>query len=172
MKKNVVKVIVEVICLIVCFGIGSWIGTSIFDRNVEEKTYTDSGFTITMDDGFNKRDYVSATFYYESQNAGITGIKESFEDLATLDIDSNSSLEEYAELVSYVNNKNNEYQQLNDKIMYYTYDSTINDKNYSYMTAVTKGSNAFWIINLFCEEKNKNEYFPKFEKWLKTVEVE
>lgn len=174
--KNVVKVIIGIICFVVsftvCFHIGSWIGKTLFKDKVEEKTYTDSGLTITMEEGFNKRDYVSATFYYESQYAAMTGIKEYFEDLADFDIDGNSSLEEYAQLISYVNNKDNEYQNLNDKIMYYTYTDTISGKDFFYLTAVTKGSDAFWIINLFCEEKNKDTYLPKFEKWIATIEVE
>lgn len=172
MKENVVKVIVGVICFIVCFCIGSSIGANLFGNKIEEKTYSNSGFTITMEDGFYEKDYIGATFYYESQNAGISVVKETFEDLSSLEIDENVSLEEYAELVSYVNETDNEYQKLNDQILYYTYDNTASGKNYSYMTAVTKGNTAFWIINLFCEEDNKDTYFPKFEKWLATIEVE
>lgn len=168
MKENVIKVIAWVVGFIAVFIVA----VALMGNDAEEKTYSDSGFTITMEDGFNEKDYIGATFYYESQNAGISVVKETFEDLSSLEIDENTSLEEYAELISYVNEKDNEYKNLNDQIMYYTYDDTISGKDYSYMTAVTKGSNAFWIINLFCEEKNKDTYFPKFEKWLETVEVE
>lgn len=168
MKENIVKIIAGVVGFVVVFIVA----IALMENGTEEKTYSDSGFTITMEEGFYKKDYIGATFYYESQNAGISVIKEYFEDLSSLEINENTSLEEYAELVSYVNEKDNEYQKLNDQIMYYTYDDTISGKNYSYMTAVTKGSTAFWIINLFCEEDNKDTYFPKFEQWLKTVEVE
>lgn len=171
MKENIVKVIVFVVVFIASFILGKALMGG-FDSEVAEKTYSNSGFTITMEDGFYEKDLITATFYYESQNAGVAVIKEYFEDLSSLEIGSESSLEDYAELISYINEFDNQYEKLNDQIMYYTYDKTISGKDYSYMTAVTKGSNAFWVINLFCEEKNKDTYFPKFEKWLKTVEVE
>ena len=96
MKEKVVKVIAGIVGFIAVFIVV----VALTGNDAEEKTYSNSGFTITMEDGFFEKDLVTATFYYESQNAGISVIKEYFDDLSSLGIDSESSLDDYAEIVS------------------------------------------------------------------------
>ena len=169
-NKNSIKIIIGVI-----LGVIAAIIVIIFIKNTftnKCETYSDNGFTITMDEGFYKKDSETATIYYESIDVTLTGVKEYYENLESFDITKDSPLDEYAKLVSYANLKDYDYKNLNDKMLYYTYEETVNDKGYFYMEAITKGSDSFWLITLFCEQKNKEEYIPKFEKWLNTIEVE
>ena len=62
MKENIVKVIVFVVVFIASFILGKAL-TGGFNSEVAEKTYSNSGFTITMEDGFYEKDLITATFY-------------------------------------------------------------------------------------------------------------
>lgn len=168
-RKNSMKIIISVILGIIA------IIAIIFIKNTftnKGEIYSNNGLTITMDEGFYKKDYEFATIYYESMDVTLTGVKEYYENLESFDINKDSPLDDYAELISYANGKDYDYKNLNDKTLYYTYEETINDKNYFNMVAITKGSDSFWTITLCCETKNKEVYIPKFEKWLNTIEVE
>lgn len=47
----------------------------------EEKTFKDKGMSITLTDEFTEKDLVSATVYFESMDAIVTGLKEEFSTL-------------------------------------------------------------------------------------------
>lgn len=170
--KKTIKIFAGIVVGVIAAIFVIAIINDLFNNNIEEKTYSSNGFTITMDGSFYEKDLATSTFYYESFEAGVMGTKEYFKDLKDLGITENSSLKDYGDIISFVNEEEYDYIDLNDKIKYFTYEDSINDKDYFYVSAITKGSDAFWLITLFCEEKNKDQYLPKFEKWLNTVEVE
>ena len=171
MKNNTVKVIVFVLVFAVSFILGKALMGG-FDNEAKERTYSSDGFTITMEDDFYEKELLTATVYYEGEKSALSVTREYFTDLEEIGINANSSLNDYGKLITTVNGIDNNFKILNDSITYYTYDKSISGKDFSYMVAITKGSDSFWLINLFCETKNKDTYFPKFEKWLQTVKVD
>ena len=69
----------------------------------KEKTYQEDGFSITMTDGFIKKDLASATYYYESTTSLLTVLKEEFTMLEAVGITKDSELEEYVAAIEYNN---------------------------------------------------------------------
>lgn len=171
-SKDTIKSFIGFIIGVTAATIAINVAKNIFANKIKEETYSSNGFTITMDSGFYKKDLATATFYYESTNSALIGVKEYFKDLVDFDITENSTLDDYANLISYINESDYNFIDLNDKIKYFTYEKNISDKDFFYMAAITKGSDSFWLITLFCEKENKEDLVLKFEKWLNTVEVE
>ena len=170
--KDTIKTFIGFVLGVTAATIAINVTKNIFTTKISQETYSTNGFSITMDEVFYKKDLATATFYYESVDAALIGVKEYFKDLVDFDINENSPLEDYAELVAYANEANYDFKTLNDNTIYFSYEKNISDKDYFYMAAITKGSDSFWLITLFCDKKNKDEFIPKFEKWLNTIEVE
>ncbi|MFR3483557.1 MAG: hypothetical protein ACLTXL_08745, partial [Clostridia bacterium] len=61
----------------------------------KEKTYEEDGFSITMSEGFTKKDLASVTYYYESTDSLLTVLKEEFTLLESVGITKDSTLDEY-----------------------------------------------------------------------------
>lgn len=170
MKKNVVKIVLSVVAGLIAFVIVFALFSDLSTQG--EKVYSSNGFTITMDDGFYEKELLSATVYYEGEKAGLSVLREYFTDLEEIGIDENSSLDDYGEVIASINKVDDNFETLNDSIKYYTYEQSVSGKDFFYMAAITKGTDSFWLMNFFCETKNKDTYFPKFEKWLQTVKVD
>ena len=62
----------------------------------EEKTFKDKGMSITLTDEFTEKDLVSATVYFESMDAIVTGLKEEFSTLEAAGLTKDSTVEDYA----------------------------------------------------------------------------
>ena len=63
------------------------------------KTYTSHGMSIEMPKGFYEKSLASATVYYESPTAIVTGLKETFTTLSQVGLDKNSSLDVVLQLM-------------------------------------------------------------------------
>ena len=118
-----------------------------------------------------EKDLVSATVYYEGQKTLFMGLKETFESLSLVGLSKNSTVEEYAEAV--IKNNKADYEiQKDDDLVYFTYEKESNGKKYYYLSALVKGSDAFWLTNFACNESDKDKYKSKFIKWAKTIKVD
>lgn len=138
------------------------------DQKIKEKEYENNHFKITMQEGFYEKDLAAATIYYESSNVLFTSIKESFEDLAIVGLDKDSTIDEYAKVVMANNKAEYDLQEKND-ITYFTYEKEIQGKEFYYLTSIFKTNDAFWLISFGCESKNKEIYESNFIKWLNTI---
>ena len=135
------------------------------------KTYTSHGMSIDLPIGFYEKSLASATVYLESQTAIITGLKETYTTLSQVGLDDSSSLTDYLELVL-ENNQKTESLKEDDNLVYFTYEATVNDKNFFYTTVGYKTSDGFWLFNFACEVENKDIYASKFLEWAKTVKFD
>lgn len=137
------------------------------------KQYSDNGFSITLPSDFYKKDLASVTVYYESKYAIVTALKESFDTLEAADLNSKSTLEDYAKAVVANNKQDDVKLEMSEdgKFIYFIYEKEVSGKDFYYTAAVYKSEDAFWLVNFACEDKNKETYSEKFIDWAKTVEV-
>lgn len=169
--NNSVKKILAILGGIVVFGIFFFIIMNLFS-NDKEVEYQVNGFQITLPSNFLEKDYVSLTAYLESNEVLVTALKEEFSTLEAANITSDSTLEEYANAVVSANEIEAEVQYgPNGKFMYFSYERTSNNKDFSYIGVVMKGPDAFWLMNFACESKNISTYRDKFLTWASTIKV-
>ncbi len=137
-----------------------------------EETFIEDNFKITLTDNFYKKDNLNSTYYYESTDVGVLATFEDFESLEIVNINSNSSLEEYLKVVEYANGGNYDSKKSkNGKYYYFDYTAAVSGKEFYYISAVYKCKTGFWLVTSFCENKNKDELKPVLLKYLNTVEV-
>lgn len=159
MRKIFGLVIIAVLSLIV---VGCGVG---------DKTYSSKGFKITMADGLYEKDLVSATVYYEGEEAIVSALKEEFTLVEIIGLSKESSLDEYVEAIM-TNNQADYTVKTDGDMRYFTYENTVSGKKYFYFSAVYKSDDAFWLVNFASDINNKSKYEPLFLKWAKTVEFE
>lgn len=159
MKKYFKLMSILVICSLI-FGCS-------FNKTTDE-VYKANGISITMNKGFVKKDLASATVYYESNEAILTALKETFTDLETANLGKASSVNDYAKAVL-TNNKNDSEIKTEDDLTYFTYEKEASGKDFYYLASVYKSNDSFWLLNFACETKNKDTYEPLFKLWAKSV---
>ena len=118
------------------------------------KDFTYQGMTVTLTNRFKEMQYEGYTVCYGSPDVMVIVLKESFSLQAGLD---QMTLDEYAKLVHQANASKSpseitkhegfqsmEYDFLNEK----------ENKTYSYFSTMFKGTDAFWLIQFACLEKD------------------
>ena len=103
--------------------------------------------SITLTDEFTEKDLVSATVYFESMDAIVTGLKEEFSTLEAAGLTKDSTVEDYAKAVT-TNNQKDSKIKTEDGLTYFTYTSDVNGKTYFYIATMYKSNDAFWLFNL------------------------
>ncbi len=149
------------------------IAFSITACGKKEKTYTsDSGIKITMDDGLESSSVDGFACFYSNDDCFAGAIKETFDDFAVYGVDANAyTLEEYESLMIQANGLTGSFSTDAKGNPYITYESTVDNIDaYCYMT-VRKGKDAFWAIVFGCEQKDKDTFASKFEKWSASIEI-
>jgi len=138
--------------------------------SANDKVFDKNDFKITLTDSFKEDSYEGFNYYFISSKSALTVLKESFTDLEQINLNSDSSLDDYATAVLKANNKNIEVKK-ETNFYYFTYDATINDNKYYYLSAIVKGKDAFWLINFFGMYNDKDTLETEFLKYAKTIEV-
>lgn len=163
--KRAVAFVFAALLLVGCFG------CSLF---LMEHKITEDGFSITVDEDLYKSEYVSFTYYYESQKVRIGVLKEEFDILKSIGLDGNTTLDEYAEVIASGSEADNEsgiQSYENGKYLYITYEATVNGKTYFYVSTMHKGPDAFWLCTFACDVNNKELYENRFLSWAGTIEL-
>lgn len=143
-----------------------------FTKKDVAKEYTKDGFSITLEGNFEEKEQKNFDIYYESLTSFVAVLKEDFDSLKLIELDENSTLEEYGKAVLKSNNlSDKELHDLDGKYKYFEYDATMDKEKFYYIGVVTKGSDSFWLINFCSEYKNKDEFKDKFINWAKTIKV-
>ena len=135
------------------------------------KTYdTGAGMSLSLPGNFKEYSVDGQTAAYESNKAIVTVLKETFTDLenAGLELDEASAVEDYAQIVM-VNNGLYTTLEEKDGVTYFVYEMSVDDYDISYMATVTKGSDAFWLVQFACESKNFEKQQPDFISWAKSI---
>ena len=140
----------------------------------KEKTYEEDGFSITMSEGFTKKDLASVTYYYESTDALLTVLKEEFTLLESVGITKDSTLDEYIAAVEA--NNQTEFSAAKDgsngNYKYFTYTNTANGKDFFYLGAIFKGSDAFWMCTFACELSKQDKFESQFLSWADSIVID
>ncbi len=141
--------------------------------SAKEKTYeSTSGISITLTDNFVEKEYITATYYLQSENAIFIAVKENFDDLSYYtSVNSESSLIDYANVVISGNllTSTIKYQE---NLTYFTYNKSVSEKSFYYLAVVVKGTDAFWLCQFCCLDSTKEVYEQKFLEWAKTIVVD
>lgn len=134
------------------------------------KVFEEKDFKITLSNSFKKGELESVTYYYESDEALVTALKESFEDLSIVGISKDSTIEDYVKLIIESNEKDDHYE-LKGNYAYFEYEATVDGSDFYYIAVTYKGKDAFWLVNFMCTKEDKNNYKNKFLDWANSVEV-
>lgn len=140
----------------------------------KSKTFSsEAGISITLTDKFYEKNIVSQTLYLESTDVIFTALKETFTILESVSSEpSELTKVEYAELVKQNNSLSAEtIEDTANNLVYFTYTKLVSGKNFYYFAVVEKGSDAFWLCQFACEQKNESSFTSKFIKWAKTIVV-
>lgn len=134
------------------------------------KVFEEKDLKITLSNSFKKGELESVTYYYESDEALVTALKESFEDLSIVGISKDSTIEDYVKLIIESNEKDDHYE-LKGNYAYFEYEATVDGSDFYYIAVTYKGKDAFWLVNFMCTKEDKNNYKNKFLDWADSVEV-
>ncbi len=160
MKKNLLFLTLLLIFLVGLTGCAT-----------KEKLFNKDNFKITLTDAFKEDDYKGASYYFISKKAGVTALEESYEELAKINLNSESTLDDYANAVMEANGKVIKMNK-EDNFYYFTYDSTTENDRYYDMSALYKGKDGFWLLNFFGKYDDRKELEEEFLKYAKTVNVD
>lgn len=131
---------------------------------------TEAGMTITLPGSFNKKDMEGQTAYFESPTAIVTALKETFDELsaAGLDLSADSTVDEYGQIIIEGNGLSGSLED-KDGVKCFKYEQTVSGTDFSYLGTVTKGPDAFWLVQFACETKNYDKFESDFIKWAKSM---
>lgn len=160
LKKQRMGLFILAIC---CLFLGG-----CFNKEVKQKEYSSHGFHIKMDEGMIEQDIATSTATFTNTETVVTALKEEFTLLESIGINKDSKIEDYAKAVI-ENNKENYELKEKDNIHYFEYEKTVSGKNFYYLSAVYKSSDAFWLVSFACEKNNRSTYEKTFLEWAKTV---
>lgn len=167
-KKNNRK---GIIFITVCFCIGVVIGlaSALLPKFLGEsrtKEFSSNGLNITLTENFKEVKQEGFTVAYEGYNVAVMALKEPF---TLAPGASDLTLQEYGNLVIEANSLSNSPLKTVDGITCFEYEATPENTTYYYFAAVYKADDAFWLINFAVKSNDKNEYYPKFVEWAKSV---
>ena len=166
MKKivSVLLVLAALLALSSCALIGK-----VYDK--APATFTSNGLTITLTEAFAETDVENYTVCLASKAVVVLGLKEAFslqegfEDL---------TLDEYAVLArqSNASKSPSEISKENGLTSFeYSFFNAEKNQTYKYFTVMLKGSDAFWMVQLACEESVYEEHKPYMIEWAKSIQV-
>lgn len=169
-KKGTTKgAIVLVAAVVVGFAIGFATMFGLLTGSAEPKTFTETGFEITLTDKFKSISAPNYTHSYESKDVVVFILKEG---RTVFEINGIDSLMEYADVVQLANGHDLPIQK-DDGFVYYEYSYTdaASGKEYHYFTTMHKGAFNFWIVQFATLEENAEEYRQTIMEWARTVEA-
>ena len=135
----------------------------------KQKEFEKDDFKITLTDEFEEKEQEKMTYFFKSDSIGVAILKEKFEDLKEINLDENSTLEEFKDIV--IRKSKNSKVKKEQDFYYYTYISTINNVTYYYFTAMFKGKDGFWLVNFFTLKENAGKLEKEFLKYAKSVQI-
>lgn len=117
--------------------------------------FSRGGMTITLDDTFTEKEYVSYTACYESRDIAVFVLKEEFSLFENTEYGPETTVEEYVDLVRRSNALGDSALVTNaGDLCYLEYDSEANGKTYTYKVFGFKGADAFWLLQFAAVKEN------------------
>lgn len=151
---------------------GGMIGTAMILGDFQPaqlETYEVQGVRITLPDEFEKQAVAGYTACYSTADTAVFLLREDF---SLMEGFADLSLEEYGAMVL----SNNGFDQTvtlrqEEGLTVFDYEYTNPDSGdtFFYYTVITKGPDAFWMIQFSAPAKNAQEKIPTFQQWAKAV---
>mgnify|MGYP002669826190 CR=1 FL=1 len=137
----------------------------------EKKVFSAEGMQITLTEAFSKSEMEGYTACFDSREVAVFVLKEPFslgEGLNEL------SLDDYAQMVLEANSSKSadRIEEIEGRpFMEYAFYNSDTKEEYTYLAAMYKGPDAFWMVQFSCRTGQYEQYRPFFLEWAKTVEL-
>lgn len=167
------KIVIFIIMFVV---VGIVIGCVCLLFDSDEKVFSKDGMSITLTEDFVENEYYGFNAYYDTEEAQVYVMKESFSLLKENDQPTNISAKEYAEIMMKTQNIDSDVLE-KDGLTYFYYEKDVLGyaeeyvKN-SYYAVAFKTNDAFWLFQFACEKSLYNKYEEKFVEWAKSIEFD
>lgn len=130
-----------------------------------------TGISLYMDKGFTEMEMEGTTTYFDKGYLGLNCLEETFELLETVGYGSETTVEEYAQLIVDVYGLEGEVETDDYGNTYTLYVQEIEGVSYSYYAFFDKGSTSFWTSTFLCATENADLYEDDFKEWASTITV-
>lgn len=176
-EKNKKTIISIIVIAVLVSGIMIWNSLDKKENNdngttnsssVKEKTFDIEGVRISLPNNMISYDSEQYNIYLANNDLLFLGIKETFTSLNSIGLNSDSTLEEYAEVIKQVNNTSSFIKK--DNYMYYMKTENIENQNYDYVIVVKKSEDSFWLFNFAYLTSNKSVLQDKVFEYINTIE--
>lgn len=137
-------------------------------KDTKDKVFTKNEFSITLNEAYVESEYEGYYACYDSATVAVFVVKESFDIIEGF---SEYTIDQYANLVMDSCKDKNPSLRQKDGLSYieYSFKNTELNKTYVYLTALYKSSDAFYMVQFTCEDKDYTEYKDYFLERAKTV---
>ena len=156
MKKRNAALILLVLIMILASGCSS---------GPKEQVFSAKGLEVTLTEGFHETDYDTYTVSYDSSNVAVFALKEEFEFIGTSDL----TVDEYADIVLGANGIEDKPVTENG-VTYVVFEAQY-EESYTYLAAMYKGQDAYWLIQFACKTDNFETLKPELLKYAASVKV-
>lgn len=163
LKKTLAIVIPSVIIIIGC------IIALYFVFVPRAKTFECMDMKITLTTDFTETDNVNFLKMYQSDDMIVTVTRETIEELSSIsDIDESSAESEYLALIIDLNDLLSRVEK-KDGLTYADYNKTVASNGYFYRAFVFKYDGAFWMVQMTCFIRNKEDLIPEMQNYAKSI---
>ena len=136
---------------------------------VTPKTFEKGGMSITLTSAFSELKQEGLTVAYESKKAVVLVYKENFETLASVNLNADSTVEEYAAAVLKAQQLDGTTVQSENGLTYFTYERSAGRSTYAYFVTVHKSASAIWLIQFGCATDELEEMYPSFVTYAQSI---
>lgn len=161
MKKNIA------IALLLCLVLTLFTGCGKSALVGQPATFEKEGLTVTLTDTFQEQTNTGATAYFFSNDVLVVGLKEEFSNFSNWE---NTTVEDYAALVLQANEMRADIQNDNG-LIYFIYNKTISNRDYTYFATVHKGTEAFWLVQFACLSKDYDTLENAIRQYAASIQI-
>ena len=135
-----------------------------------EKTFTKDGISITVKGFFTEQNELNEEYdlILISPDAGIMILKETFDEFASVALDTNMSVKEYAKIVMTGNTLEGDPIE-EDGMTYFVYTEDVDGTEFTYMGFCYRGTDAYWLVQIYCPTEDYETKKPEMMEWAKSV---
>ena len=134
------------------------------------KTFTKDGISITVKGFFTEQNGLNEEYnlILISPDAGVMILKETFDSFASVALDTNMSVKEYAKIVMSGNSLKGDPTE-EDGTTYFTYTEDVDGTEFTYMGFCYRGTDAYWLVQIYCPTEDYMDKKPEMMEWAKSV---
>lgn len=156
MKKRSAALVFLVLIMIIASGCSS---------EAKEQVFSAEGLEVTLTESFKETDYDPYTVCYDSSKVAVFALKEEFELIGTSDL----TVAEYADIVLEAN-EIEDTPVTENGVTYVVFEAEL-EESYTYLAAMYKGQDAYWLVQFACKTENFETLKPELLKYAASVKV-